>query len=484
MTLGIFALTQYQGAIIGPFAKLLGYVINALYVAFSAIGIQNVALCIVVFTIIMRALMIPMNWKQQKSTKLMSRMNPELQAINEKYKNRKDQESQLKMQREIQAVYDKYGSNPLSGCLPLLITFPIMIGLYRVIQFFPAYIPSIKAIYEEAAVALQSQSGYVEFLQQFASAVTRVVTTEDGGMTTNAIIDVLDTFNADKWNQLVAAYPAISGTLESVASRTGSINSVLGLFQITDIPTFTSISVLIPILAGALQWYNGHQMSKANNNGAENAGNNQASQMTKSMNTVMPLMTVFFCFSFNIGIGLYWIMGSVCSIVQQWVFDAKLKTLDIDEMIRKNQEKVARKKAKRGEPQTAQMRDLAQTKTKQIDKNKFDNTYVSKNPAVGAYSRDTLKKNEEFKDAYAKKIGQSNGTKTLGEAMDEAQAREDALAEKKKLAEENREEVKERVGAAAKKGYKASDYTRTNSNYKQSEIAAIANMLKKDRENE
>ena len=108
----VFALTQYNGAIVGPIARILAYIMNGIYAVFSAIGIENAAICILLFTFIMRALMMPMYYKQQKVGKLTSRMTPELQEISKKYKGKRDAESQRRMQQETQAVYEKYGSNP------------------------------------------------------------------------------------------------------------------------------------------------------------------------------------------------------------------------------------------------------------------------------------------------------------------------------------------------------------------------------------
>ena len=122
-------LTTYQGAFLGPIARLLGKILEAIYYVLSLVGIENVGICIILFTFIVNTLMFPLQIKQQKFSKMSSRMNPELQAIQKKYKNKKDQASQQKMSLETQAVYQKYGVSPASGCLPLLITFPILFAL-------------------------------------------------------------------------------------------------------------------------------------------------------------------------------------------------------------------------------------------------------------------------------------------------------------------------------------------------------------------
>ena len=199
----VFALTQYNGAIVGPIARILAYIMNGIYSVFSAIGIENAAICILLFTFIMRALMMPMYYKQQKVGKLTSRMSPELQEITKKYKGKRDPESQRKMQQETQAVYEKYGSNPLAGCLPILITLPIMFGLYRIVQSMPAYMPAIRSLYENIATPLMGQSNYAATLTEIANSNTvKLVTEGDKTTILNSVIDVLATFNHDKWEAL------------------------------------------------------------------------------------------------------------------------------------------------------------------------------------------------------------------------------------------------------------------------------------------
>ena len=121
------------GSILGPIATVLGYVMDILFRFTSSFGVFNVGLCIILFTIVMKTLMIPLTIKQQKTTKLMSVMNPEIQAIQKKYKGKSDQESMQRQNVEIQAVYEKYGTSMTGGCLPLLIQMPILLALYRVI---------------------------------------------------------------------------------------------------------------------------------------------------------------------------------------------------------------------------------------------------------------------------------------------------------------------------------------------------------------
>ena len=341
----VFALTQYNGAIVGPIARILAYIMNGIYAVFSAIGIENAAICILLFTFIMRALMMPMYYKQQKVGKLTSRMTPELQEISKKYKGKRDMESQRRMQQETQAVYEKYGSNPLSGCLPVLITLPIMFGLYRIVQSMPAYMPAIRNLYESIATPLMEQQNYANVLTKIANSNTvKLVTEGDKSVILNSVIDVLATFNHDKWEALKTSFSGISNVIAVNSAEIEHVNSIFGLFSISDVPGFAKpFTFIVPLLAGVLQFINGKQMMK---NQPQTNTNDQASAINKNMMNFMPFMQAFFCLTFPIGIGVYWIAGSIFMIIQQYFFNKLLENVDVDEMIRKNQEKAAKLRAK------------------------------------------------------------------------------------------------------------------------------------------
>ena len=139
-------LTQSSGPI-GVVAKLLGYIMNGIFFVIDKIGLPNVGLAIILFTIVVNLLMMPLTIKQQKFSKLSAKMNPEIQAIQAKYKNKKDQDSMMAQNQEIQAVYAKYGVSPSGSCVQLLIQMPILFALYRVIMNIPAYVQPIKNLY-------------------------------------------------------------------------------------------------------------------------------------------------------------------------------------------------------------------------------------------------------------------------------------------------------------------------------------------------
>ena len=115
-------LTAYDGAILGPVAKLLGWVMNGIYVGmYKLFGIENIGLSIILLTIVIYLCLLPLTIKQQKFSKLSQKMQPEIQAIQAKYKNKKDQDSMMAMNEETRLVYEKYGVSPSGSCVQLLI---------------------------------------------------------------------------------------------------------------------------------------------------------------------------------------------------------------------------------------------------------------------------------------------------------------------------------------------------------------------------
>lgn len=123
---------------------LLGWIMQGIdWSIYEIFGIHNIGLCIILFTIIIYSLLIPLNAKQQKSSRIMSKITPEIQAIQAKYKGKKDNDSAMKMNAETQAVYAKYGVSPFGGCLPLLISMPILFALYGIINKIGTYVPAL-----------------------------------------------------------------------------------------------------------------------------------------------------------------------------------------------------------------------------------------------------------------------------------------------------------------------------------------------------
>lgn len=416
-------LTTYQGAILGPIARVLGYILQALYAALSVVGIENTGICIILFTFIVNALMMPMQFKQQKFAKMSAIMNPELMAIQDKYKNKKDQASQQKMSLETQAVYQKYGVSPASGCLPMLITFPILFALYRVIYNIPAYVPQVYEIYDKLAQTLHSAGITVETLagQDYIKTATYVVTeavkkAKEDGDNINYYIDVLSQFNSTGWEHLAANYSKYADVIKETASKAKDINFFLGL-NIADTPNLKSISIVIPILSIITQIIS-TKLSMAGNPQMESNSENPTAQSMKTMNTVMPFVSGFMCLMFPIGVGIYWIAGNVFRIIQSLFINIYYSKIDMDEEIQKNVEKAKKRYEKMGmDPSTLENAAKRRTSNISVDKNSSSNKNTSVNTAAKKKSASNGKKsgNTKYKEgsiaAYANMLNRDETTK-------------------------------------------------------------------------
>ena len=300
--------------IAGIFGKIMNLIFEALY----SLGITDVGLNIVIstilFTIIVYTLLLPFTIKQQKFSRISAVMNPEIQAIQNKYKGKNDQASMLKMQEETKLIYTKYGTSPTGGCLGSLIQLPFLFALWPVMREIPKHVPRVKAdkVYEFMGVVIS-------------------------GPESNP-----------------AATP-------STLLKSGETWLII-------------VAILIPVLAGFTQWLSGRisqNMMNSRNGDKKKEENAMASQMNMMMN-VMPIMSVFLCFSMQIVLGIYWIVSAVVRIVQQIVINKVLDKKPIDVLVEENMKKAAKKNANKKEVNPSKVNSMAQKYTKKLEEIKAD----------------------------------------------------------------------------------------------------------------
>jgi YidC/Oxa1 family membrane protein insertase len=313
-------------------------------------------------------------------------MNPEISKIQSKYKGKKDSESLQKQQIETQAIYEKYGASPTAGCLPLLITLPIMFALYRVIVNIPAYVNDIYKMYSGVAESIRGTNGYFGIMQEFAKTA-KVPTSSfseiaSGTISQPHIIDILSKFTSKNWTELAAQFPTLQGLIAEKSADIMHVNSFLAGLNILDKPGFSFPGIIVPILAAALSYVQTKQMTGKT---PVDKDNPMAASMS-TMNNVMPLMSGVFCIMLPLGVGLYWVAGSVFTIIQQFIINKHMDKIDIDELIKKNVEKASKKKAKKGKS-TNSLEALAKKQTRSIDSNTED-----KNSSTSDYAN-SVKRN-------------------------------------------------------------------------------------------
>ena len=334
-------------AIIEPIASLLGKVLDVLFVGINAIGLGNIAIAIILFTLLVKLLMLPLTAKQSKMMKLNSIIGPEVRAIQNKYKDKKgDQNAMLKMQEETKAVYAKYGTSQMGGCVQMLIQFPILLALYRVFQRIPMYVTSLKALFinilGDGGNGIMSAADYSDFMSNTFN--TGTLAKIDWSNVNDAVV-AMNSFTTEQWNLLKEHFTSYASVIADNQAKITEMNTFLGI-NVSQVPTLAlNIAILIPILSGVTQ-YISVRVSQGKSN--QDDSDNPAAASMKMMNIFMPIMSAVFCFTLPSGMGLYWIVGAVVRSIQQVLINKHIDKMDIDEVIKKNEEKQKKKLIKAG----------------------------------------------------------------------------------------------------------------------------------------
>lgn len=421
-------LTQDDGLILGPIAKILGYLMEGIFTLLDLIGIPNVGLSIILFTIVIYLLLMPLTIKQQKFSKLSAKMNPELQAIQAKYKNKKDNDSMMAMNAETQAVYAKYGVSPSGSCIQLLIQMPILFALYRVINAMPAYVTKIGDTFKVLAEKIVSIDNGA-FLQssELSSVVSavRMYSKNVESNLLNGIVDILNKLSSSDMTVIADHYDLSQLTYEgqlilsndTTRGLIDTYNNFLGI-NIGNSPSYMVsqawnsadgiqwlliiVALIIPVLSAVTQWINTKLMPQADTSNNQNDQQNSMAQSMKMMNTMMPLMSAFFCFTLPAGMGLYWISGSVVRSIQQIIINKHIDKMDIDELIKNNEEKRIKKLEKAGiDPRTVNRNATLNTKNVNTNKSSMS-AKANVKPMTQEEKNEAMKNATEYYNKNAK----------------------------------------------------------------------------------
>lgn len=262
-----------------------------LYFIYNNISFQNYGLAIIIFTIVIRLLILPLTIKQYHSTAKMQEVQPLIQEIQKKYKNDKE-----KLNQELMKVYQENKVNPAGGCLPLLIQMPILFSLYYVIS------SPLKYMLKKSPEVISQLLSYVPKADQIGRF---------------SDINIINYFS--KFPEKLTGISELLKPEELINLKFAGLN--LGL-----IPSFqTSVLfgdkgsqylplLIIPILA-VITTYLSTKLTMAKT--TQQNGNSSAQAMQNSMMYIGPLMTLIFSFQLPAGLGLYWIAGYIVQIFQQ-----------------------------------------------------------------------------------------------------------------------------------------------------------------------
>ncbi len=297
------------GFIVGPISKLLGIIINLVFgIVYSLTANHSLGLSIILFTIIVRLLLTPLNYKQQKSMYIMQKIQPEMKKIQDKYKGNKDPEVAKKMQMEISKLYAKHNYNPLGGCLPMFVQLPIFVALYFIMRNTYLFISQIGDLYTQIANQILQTPNYAEVLVPIVTPLVPRGMTIDISQTSD-LLKAINKFSTTDWANIQAGLPSLN--IASLLEQKTNIETFLGI-NLTETVGFSFPKVLLALLSGGTTFLSSWIM------GRKNRSEDPAIVMQqKVMNIIMPVMMTFFTISIPCGVAVYWIAGNIIQILQQ-----------------------------------------------------------------------------------------------------------------------------------------------------------------------
>ena len=246
---------------------------------------QNYGVALIIFTIFMKIVLLPLGIKQQRSMAAMQAIQPQLSELQKKYQHDKE-----KLSRETMELYQKNKVSPFGGCLPMIFQLLILLVMVNIVYRPGTYVMGIEGLGRD----LNAQ----------------IVAAQNAGMN----------FQFLCWN--LAEKPIFT------------LNPTLGIL----------ISWILPLLATGATYLSGVASQKMSGNSAQAA---EAQQMTKSMTTMMPIMTLVFTFTLPLSASLYWFVSSITQVLQQWGLNKILKVEKKDEGGLSYHEKHNQKRKKR-----------------------------------------------------------------------------------------------------------------------------------------
>lgn len=314
-SIGLLA-TRTPGKIVGPIAAVLGMFYNVIFnLIFSIIQSGSLGIAIILFTIIVKMILMPLTYKQQKSMYKMQKLQPQIKKIQDKYKDRQDRESQQRMAFEVQEFQKENGIGMLSGCLPMLIQLPILYGLFYLFQNAYLYVDVIGNNYNAIAnVMLQAPvSLRLEALTSIVVAKNMTVDVAVAG----DLVSLIHRLTNSDIQTILAGFGSYSDQLAPLLAQKTSIEYFLGMNMVAN-PGFSFPGIIVPILAGASTWISSKMMSQSTAAQAQGTGAEESTQgMMKTMNIIMPIMMGVMSFSLPAGMGIYWTVTNLVQLAQQ-----------------------------------------------------------------------------------------------------------------------------------------------------------------------
>lgn len=261
-------------------ANLFGAIIRLIY---NLVG-ENYGLSIIIFSVLTKVILFPLNLKQAKSMEEIKKISPMEQEIRKKYKGNNE-----KMSMELQKMYAEHKINPMAGCLTMIIQIPIIIAMFYIVKQPLTYIKQMPN--EEIK----------QYVQEIAGQETEV---------TDAMI---------RENEIKIANEKGIINMNLLGVNFGDVpsNSVNRNIAKEDRPSYYTL--IVPILSLVLSIVQS-KLSMKDSNMTE-----EQKEQQKTMNLMLPLLSAYISYIMPLALGVYWLIGSICQIVSQFLISAMVK---------------------------------------------------------------------------------------------------------------------------------------------------------------
>lgn len=293
----------------------MGFIIEHIYNLVS-----NYGLAIIIFTVIIKLILIPLNIRSQKAMKKQQKIQPLIAELQKKYAN-----DQQKLQLEMTKIYKENNISMMGGCLPMLIQMPILVGLYQVIQKPISYLVGVTSEMWNTAPFINEVIRLQNAVVDLGHNIGNLASMSMEQLANNSQIQL------SRWAEIAGtngtALEGVSGSvhpwvlnfnflgLDLANAPSAAFNYIMRL----DFSNWSVIALLaIPLLA-VISSFVSMKLTQTQSGQNNSSGNDQAAQMSKSMGLMMPVMTAFFTVTLPAGLGLYWIISSVTQIIQQLI---------------------------------------------------------------------------------------------------------------------------------------------------------------------
>lgn len=340
---------MFNTLVTGPFGSVLAFIYTL---------VQNYGLAIIIFTIFCKTLLFPFTLKSKRGMYANMRIQPKMAELQKKYKNDKDRYS-----LELQKLYKEEKVSPMAGCLPMLITLPIMFGLYYVVS------QPLTHLMKLSAETISTIAGHLSTIlanHNITGAVVDNLAKIAAGEKVVGMEIVMANYMSQFQSELVSAMPEMADKTFFNFNFLGANLSSTPTYQI-GAENFSWALLILVLISVATAFLSGYLNQKMNPMAQSADPSAKSAQSTnKVMLYMMPVMTLLIGFGIPAALSVYWIMNNVLSILQEFIANKLVKKKE-DELAQKRAEEEARKKRNKKKAAELEAKEQAEQHEQQLE---------------------------------------------------------------------------------------------------------------------